>query len=95
VPHPCGLGFGFARVGLSFSYYFLVLVHSTICAAAFRDPLPSFHSAGGDVDVEAFHEGDADTDVSFFLGGEPDFVVEIGLLENEGVFIGAEEDVEL
>ena len=43
-PILAGLGFGFARVGFSFSYYFLVLVHSTTCAAAFRDPLSSFQS---------------------------------------------------
>lgn len=40
------------------------------------------------VDVEAFHQEDADADVGFFVGGEPDFVVEIGLFENEaGAFL--------
>ena len=40
----CPILAGFARVGLSFSYYFLVLVHSTTRAAELGDPLPSFHS---------------------------------------------------
>ena len=44
--------------------------------------------ASGGVDVEAFHEEDADADVGFHVGGEPDFVVEIGLLEDEaGAFL--------
>jgi hypothetical protein len=37
--------------------------------------------AGGGVDVEAFDWEDAD--VGFFVSGEPDFIVEVGLLEDE------------
>jgi hypothetical protein len=39
----------------------------------------------------AFDQEDADADVDFRVGGL-DFVVEIGLLENERVLIGLEED---
>ena len=39
--------------------------------------------AGDGVDLESLHQQDADADVGFFVGGEPDFVVDIGLLENE------------
>jgi hypothetical protein len=96
-PNLAGLGYGFARVGLSFSCYFLVLVHSTACAAAFLDPsplstqysLPIFDHelAGGDVDVEAFHEQDSYADVGFRIRSQPDLVVEIGLLKTKGYLL--------
>jgi hypothetical protein len=34
-------------------------------------------------ETTCLHEEDANADVGFFIGGEPDFVVEIGLLEDE------------
>ena len=44
--------------------------------------------ADGFVDGEAFDQEDADADVDFGVGGQPDFVVEIGLLEDKaGAFL--------